>query len=454
MGDKTKPHPPKPPGRDAVAYAQARTGSGSGAAASESNGTEKKPSGAETQPSSSETKPSSTGTQPSGAETQPSSSETQPSSPGAATGGGAYVKVVADEAVPYYEVLSTNKAKYTYAVDKDLKKPISALTDAEIELKQGSTDATVPFRWVSDLQEHLLRFGYRALFMTSTGAIPQECKADGSFGARTAFIVRRFQIHASLKHREVDGKVVEVTPTFKGTVNGIVDDETKKEIKLWLEKKYRRVLRPFDPEKTLESQLADKKLCPEFVTKLKTDLVAQADKWDIELYGPWKGSPDPDAFRKTHQAGGSWHLVGLALDVNHYGDKAAEGTYQGQYKTDKAPSLFDHEQRAFEAVAHAAGLCTANPISKDPRHVEYHPLLSGTSTTWLMFGTHIKFVKHAVGATDNDILKAWGMAVDKKYLPPEQSESLPAANAPAGAAGPAIPKPPTASGAAAPKKHP
>jgi hypothetical protein len=62
------------------------------------------------------------------------------------------------------------KQNMVWAVDPGTKRPLSEA--AQIDLKRGDTNATVPFDWVSDLQRDLWDFGYKAVLAdTHSGAL-------------------------------------------------------------------------------------------------------------------------------------------------------------------------------------------------------------------------------------------------------------------------------------------
>src|SRR5262249_60275091 len=91
--------------------------------------------------------------------------------------------------------------------------------------------ATVPDNDVLDFQRDLIEPGY-----LKTGA------DDGSFGAGTERAVKRFQRHAGRAFRMLNSAKVAAVP-WVGTVTGTCDQATAKEVRAWIDKKYRRPLR-------------------------------------------------------------------------------------------------------------------------------------------------------------------------------------------------------------------
>lgn len=113
---------------------------------------------------------------------------------------------------------------------------MSYLDDDEVVISRGSIDsvgaktygksANVPDEYVVALQKDLSALGF------APGA------ADGFFGNRTNDALKAFQEAAIGSSREVNGKAVTVTPSYQGEAHGECDEETRKEIKLWLEQAY------------------------------------------------------------------------------------------------------------------------------------------------------------------------------------------------------------------------
>lgn len=119
--------------------------------------------------------------------------------------------------------------------------PVSYL-DASVDLKKGCRDkkgeaiykkpglTKVIGSYVFDLQQDMNDFGF-----------PINGLPDGDFGGKAEAAVRAFQTFAkTVKRRMVDGKPVIITPTYAGESTGVVDAATRKEIKLWKDKKYTR----------------------------------------------------------------------------------------------------------------------------------------------------------------------------------------------------------------------
>jgi peptidoglycan hydrolase-like protein with peptidoglycan-binding domain len=231
-----------------------------------------------------------------------------------------------DPAVPYYVVLTTNKADYTWAIDPDEERAVSDWS--RVDLRRGDDDDKVPFSWVSDLQRDLLSFEYKRVVRQSDGT---QGEPDGDFGPTTERAVRCFQIHATI-----------MNAGFGGTVNGRVDDDTKNEIKRWKDRGLTRTLQPFDPRNLLN----DANLAPAFRERMR-QLGRALDGADLELFGP---TGRMDTFRSAAvQArlkasgasnagyGYSWHNFGLAADMYLYSSFTrgapgipAEGWYAGE----------------------------------------------------------------------------------------------------------------------------
>ena len=65
-------------------------------------------------------------------------------------------------------------------------------------------------------------------------------KIDGGFGGLTQAAVKRFKWNAkNIKRRLKNKNVVRVTTSFTGSINGIVDDNTKKELLSWKKKNHK-----------------------------------------------------------------------------------------------------------------------------------------------------------------------------------------------------------------------
>lgn len=350
-------------------------------------------------------------------------------------------KTTLEVAPPYYWYVRNEdplfwhrKAMMTWALDPATKKPLSEAK--RIDLKRGDTDATAPFDWISDLQRDLWDFGYKAVLADrTTGALPATPAPDGKFDERCERVVRRFQIHARLSLRKQASKTVTVKPTYTGPVTGIVDDATKREIEVWKTRGYTRALQPFDPEGILLAQLAALHYCPALYELLHVAYVDACDREDLEPYGPCAGSLDPDGWRHHHNAynkktgkwgpAHTWHLVGLACDMNFYSTKAeAKPWYHPKSGKDGAGE-YDQwptwERERIWQVARDVGLAIAEPPRKDPRHVEYHPRLPYSDkqrNRWTSVPDSIKkFISATGGNSPAAIRKAWGLAVDPALDP-------------------------------------
>lgn len=306
-----------------------------------------------------------------------------------------------------------------WAVDPTTNQAVSEV--GNVDLKRGAKDDNTLFDWVSDLQHDLWDFGYRAhLANKGTGAIPASFEATGEFDDRLERVVRRFQIHATLNTRKTrGGGPMSVPSQFKGEVNGIVDDETKREIARWVAAGYVRVLQPFDPERILSTQFAAGHINPEFYTLLTETLVARADEQDLELYGATTRSADPDGFREHHPYS-TWHLVGLGCDLNSYSTKVVGAPWydpRGEYD---AWPIWEWER--YRTMVKAVGLLISFPPSKDPRHVEFHPLVvhPDDPTRWTSVPRSIRdFISNSGPNSNANIRRAWGIAVNTRYAASE-----------------------------------
>lgn len=122
----------------------------------------------------------------------------------------------------------------------------------EVNLKKGSVDKngaaknntkpTVPDNHVTDLQTDLnnlgIIIGNREQGGSFTAGEPLE--TDGIFGKQTARAVAWFQhIARRLRIRDVNGKLEYAQKTMESTLDYVVGEKTKKEIKLWKEKGYK-----------------------------------------------------------------------------------------------------------------------------------------------------------------------------------------------------------------------
>lgn len=111
------------------------------------------------------------------------------------------------------------------------------LDDDEIVLSRGSIDsagattynkpANVPDEYVVALQKDLSVLGF------APGS------SDGFFGNRTSDALKAFQEAAQGSARKVNGALINVTPSYQDDAHGECDEDTREEIKLWLEKAYR-----------------------------------------------------------------------------------------------------------------------------------------------------------------------------------------------------------------------
>src|SRR5262245_23754367 len=125
--------------------------------------------------------------------------------------------------------------------------PSEYWNDPSLRLVNGSTDekyeqktkkkATVPHNYVSDLQKDLIVLGY-----LKTGA------DTGKYGPETERAVKRFQRHALRKFRW-NGTTKSTVTGWVGTVTGICDPSTAKEVRAWIDNKYRLPLKVFQMTK-------------------------------------------------------------------------------------------------------------------------------------------------------------------------------------------------------------
>ena len=116
-------------------------------------------------------------------------------------------------------------------------KPAEYWKDASLKLAKGSIDAkyatakkktaTAPHNYVSDLQKDLIELGY-----LKVGA------DDGSFGDGTERALKRLQRHARASLRMHAGAAAVGIP-WVGTATGVCDQNTAKEVRVWIDKKYR-----------------------------------------------------------------------------------------------------------------------------------------------------------------------------------------------------------------------
>jgi hypothetical protein len=156
--------------------------------------------------------------------------------------------------------------------------------DTALKLAKGATDnkyaaktkkpATVPENFVSDLQRDLIELGY-----LKTGA------DDGSFGAGSERAVKRFQRHACRAFRMLNSAKVAAVPWI-GTATGVCDQATAKEVRVWIDKKYRLPVGIYRLEAIEGGKLRDdaakawKVALADVVTKGGTLLPTGADKKD------------------------------------------------------------------------------------------------------------------------------------------------------------------------------
>jgi hypothetical protein len=127
--------------------------------------------------------------------------------------------------------------------------------DATLKLKTGSIDkkyaaktkktANVPENFVSDFQKDLIELGY-----LKTGA------DDGSFGGGAERAVKRFQRHAKRSFRMQNNAKAAATPWI-GLVTGVCDQSTAKEVRNWIDKKYRLPIGIYKVEKIDGGKLRD-----------------------------------------------------------------------------------------------------------------------------------------------------------------------------------------------------
>jgi murein DD-endopeptidase MepM/ murein hydrolase activator NlpD len=114
---------------------------------------------------------------------------------------------------------------------------MSYLEDNTIVLNRGCIDETgaqrynktanVPDNYVVDLQKDLQKLGL------SPSTI------DGDFGNRTTEALKDFQETAHSNQRLKNGTIIEVNPTYTGEAHGECNQETRQEIKRWLDLEYR-----------------------------------------------------------------------------------------------------------------------------------------------------------------------------------------------------------------------
>jgi peptidoglycan hydrolase-like protein with peptidoglycan-binding domain len=110
------------------------------------------------------------------------------------------------------------------------KYPKLSLSKGSIDNKRAKAKrvrANVPHDYVSDMQKDLITLGYLS-----------EGGDDGDYGGGTRRAVERFQRHANRKFRMTRAANAIVTP-WGGTVNGICNQNTAKEIRLWIARGFR-----------------------------------------------------------------------------------------------------------------------------------------------------------------------------------------------------------------------
>ena len=101
------------------------------------------------------------------------------------------------------------------------------LDDNDKEKRWGGETREDDGAFVKELQEDLSATGF-----TEVGA------ADGDFGDKTLSAVSTFQLAAQKQNRKKDGRTVQAEVSYRESDEGVVDDSTASEIKLWLAKRY------------------------------------------------------------------------------------------------------------------------------------------------------------------------------------------------------------------------
>lgn len=323
------------------------------------------------------------------------------------------VIVIADSAVPYYSVLSSNKHEFK-------QEQISGRE--RVDLKSDDKDATVPYRWISDLQEDLASFGFRRVLRNSDGTMG---RASGRYDSKTMRTVEFFQRAALTANRKDSaGKLITVREvTFSGSINGVVDDATKREIEIWITNRYRRVLRPWDPKGLLD----DDRLCPEMVARLRTMFADdRRDELDLELYGPtnaldtFRTFKDQGTVPTTNTNAGpgeSWHNYGCAVDQYFYSSK------------NDRPSVLEDDPIAEDRACFGLIFAPRGPLAwgglwkkkKDKSHLEYIP--SGIDVHEAQ-----RILKRTRGDLHTKLRAVWGLRAAVPAPTPTPSASSPEAS--------------------------
>jgi hypothetical protein len=187
-------------------------------------------------------------------------------------------------------------------------------TDEKHE-KKTKKKASAPHNYVSDLQADLIALGY-----LKAGA-----DVEGEYGVRTERAVKLFRRHAKRKLRW-DGATRIVATGWIGTVEDICDYNTAQEVRVWVDKKYRRPLGAYKMVKI------DGGFLREDAAKVWTEAIDEAAKLGATLL-PSNGPKYADTWRNP--AGGfkftggnsktSMHFTGRAVDVSQALANAGKG---------------------------------------------------------------------------------------------------------------------------------
>ena len=162
--------------------------------------------------------------------------------------------------------------------------------------------ATAPHDFVTRLQDDLIALGY----LNGT--------ADGAFGPKTRRSVLRFQRHAGRLIRMTKARAAQDvgSVTYKGRTDGVCDNKTAKEIRLWVEKAWVLPLGRFYLVTINKGKLRND------VAKAWSRLVSMIKSKGGTIDGPYGDTTRPLTYRKS--TGGnslfSFHYTGRAIDLN------------------------------------------------------------------------------------------------------------------------------------------
>lgn len=174
----------------------------------------------------------------------------------------------------------------------------------EVGAKAKKVKANAPGNYVTALQTDLATIGYL-----------EKKQATGLFDAATKRAVLRFQRHAARVSRMPDKADVDESATFTGTADGVCNQATAKEIRVWIAKKF---VIPVGRFKTRKIDV------PGTNNLLREDA---ADEWEaivslVNAAGGTLDGPYGDTLRGLNRksspgaSGYSFHYSGRAIDIN------------------------------------------------------------------------------------------------------------------------------------------